>query len=45
MNSLKSLEVNQVLTKRSGDLCFIAEDSFEQFQIDFNDEIHEIKKT
>ncbi len=31
---LKRLEVNQVLTKRSSDISFVAEDSPEQFQID-----------
>ncbi len=31
---LKSLEVNQVLTKRRGDISFVAEGQFEQFQID-----------
>ncbi len=31
---LKSLEVNQVLTKRRGDICFVAEGPLEQFQID-----------
>ena len=30
----KSLEVNQVLTKRSGDISFVAEGPLEQFQID-----------
>ena len=31
---LKSLEVNQVLTKRRGDISFVAEGPLEQFQID-----------
>jgi hypothetical protein len=31
---LKSLEVNQVLTKRRGDISFVAEGQLEQFQID-----------
>ena len=30
---LKSLEVNQVLTKRRGDVFFVAEGPLEQFQI------------
>ncbi len=30
----KSLEVNQVLTKRRGDISFVAEGPLEQFQID-----------
>ena len=30
---LKSLEVNQVLTKRRGDIFFVAEGPLEQFQI------------
>ncbi len=33
LNSLKSLEVNQVLTKRRGDISFVAEGPLEQFQI------------
>ena len=31
---LKSLEVNQVLTKRRGDISFVAESPLQQFQID-----------
>ena len=31
---LKSLEVNQVLTKRRGDISFVAEGPLQQFQID-----------
>ncbi len=31
---LNSLEVNQVLTKRRGDISFVAEGPLEQFQID-----------
>ncbi len=31
---LKSFEVNQVLTKRRGDVSFVAEGPSEQFQID-----------
>ena len=31
---LKSLEVNQVLTKRRGDISFVAEGPLEQFRID-----------
>ncbi len=31
---LKSLEINQVLTKRRGDISFVAEVPLQQFQID-----------
>jgi hypothetical protein len=31
---LKSLEINQVLTKRRGNISFVAEGPLEQFQID-----------
>ncbi len=31
---LKSLEVNQILKKRTGDISFVAEGPLEQFQID-----------
>jgi hypothetical protein len=31
---LKSLELNQVITKRRGDISFVSEGPLEQFQID-----------